>query len=112
MQQQLGKGINAEETMAHLVKQNAKVLDNYMGDEQINMFLDLLNKHKHARYLQHLCALCVMKNSDTPISQSVQKLVKRNLLDVPSQNILIKIMLVTIVTPLGNWNVTHVLIVP
>ncbi|KAI6654157.1 Inositol 1,4,5-trisphosphate receptor 1 isoform [Oopsacas minuta] len=92
MQQQLGKGINAEETMAHLVKQNAKVLDIYMGHEQINMFLDLLNKYKHARYLQHLCALCVMKNSDTPISRSVQKLVKSNLLDKPIQNMLIKII--------------------
>ena len=92
MQQQLGKGINAEETMAHLVKQNAKVLDIYMGDEQINMFLDLLNKYKHARYLQHLCALCVMKNSDTPISRSVQELVKNNLLNKQSHNMLITIM--------------------
>ena len=54
MQSQIGYDVRAEDTMAALVRNNTKLLEKYIHEQEIQTFLDLLKKSRDAKYVSHL----------------------------------------------------------
>ncbi|XP_064398624.1 inositol 1,4,5-trisphosphate receptor type 2-like isoform X2 [Halichondria panicea] len=88
MQSQIGYGVLAEDTIAALVNNNSKLLEKYIHENEIQIFIQLLRNSRQNKFLTYIGDLCVCQG--VPI-QKVQNMVCDTVLKEENSDVLMRV---------------------
>ncbi|VDP15227.1 unnamed protein product [Soboliphyme baturini] len=87
IQQQIGYGLMAEDTITAILHDNTKLLETYVEKAHIEKFIELVRNNSEGKFLDYLTLLCVCKGE---ANKRIQELICESVLSKSNMDILVR----------------------